>query len=699
MRLNLHAKFLIPIVTLIVFGITTLVTLSYLNMKASLLDTFRHDLLLLDQAYANDVSGDVAAKLKILATWSKNSLAVAACQGTRIEEANAYLKEYGDATDNILLSNYFNLQGLAVASTNPSAIGRVNVSDRDYFKDAIQGKKTNLLTRVLLSRATNLPVVVLAQPVLDAAHRTVGIINSNIDIAKLTQQVSSIKIGSTGYLFILDQGGAVISHPNSDLIMKEDLAKTAWGQHLLAVKSREVYEYEDQTGPKMAAVVKDPITGWFFVAMAPLEDMNASLQALLFKNLTVASATTLVLLFCLAWAVGGFIIKPLRKTMAFASEVADGHLDQTLDLKTKDEMGTLARALRRMLEALKAKISEAEVFSKDAAQQTLQATQAREAAEEATRRAENAKSQGMRYAADTLQGVVEIVTSASEELSAQIEQSTRNSEEQSEHIGETATAMAEMNATVLEVAKNAGQAAETADKAKSKAKDGASIVEQVLRGIAEVQKQTLDLKNDMATLGRQAQGIGQIMNVISDIADQTNLLALNAAIEAARAGDAGRGFAVVADEVRKLAEKTMTATKDVGDTINGIQSGTQKNIVNVEAAVTKIDAATGLAGKSGQALEEIVTLVDLTTDQVRAIATASEQQSAASEEIHHSIEDVNRISAKTADAMRQSAKAVAELAEQSHALKRLMDKLREDGPNGASPAVILGHKPPKALTS
>ena len=110
------------------------------------------------------------------------------------------------------------------------------------------------------------------------------------------------------------------------------------------------------------------------------------------------------------------------------------------------------------------------------------------------------------------------------------------------------------------------------------------------------------------------------MNVILDIADQTNLLALNAAIEAARAGEAGRGFAVVADEVRKLAEKTMAATKEVGDAIRGIQGGTQKNVVNVEASVAKIDAATGLANLSGQALEDIVRLVDLTTDQVRAIA-------------------------------------------------------------------------------
>ena len=111
-------------------------------------------------------------------------------------------------------------------------------------------------------------------------------------------------------------------------------------------------------------------------------------------------------------------------------------------------------------------------------------------------------------------------------------------------------------------------------------------------------------------LGKQAQGIGQILNVISDIADQTNLLALNAAIEAARAGEAGRGFAVVADEVRKLAEKTMTATGEVGEAIRNIQVGTQKNMSNVEQSVQAVVSATALADKSGNALVDIVNLVE-----------------------------------------------------------------------------------------
>ncbi|MDR3639817.1 MAG: methyl-accepting chemotaxis protein [Humidesulfovibrio sp.] len=285
-------------------------------------------------------------------------------------------------------------------------------------------------------------------------------------------------------------------------------------------------------------------------------------------------------------------------------------------------------------------------------------------------------AEGMLQAAQQLEKVVEVVSSASEELSAQVEQSSRGTEVQSSRVAETATAMEQMNATVLEVAKNASQAAESSATAKDKAAAGAQIVSQVVQGINTMQTVSQAMKEDMSALGKQADGIGAIMSVISDIADQTNLLALNAAIEAARAGDAGRGFAVVADEVRKLAEKTMAATQEVGEAIGGIQNGAKKNLENVARAAATIEQATDLAHQSGEALHEIVRLVEISTDQVRSIAAASEEQSAASEEINRSIEEINRISSETATAMNQSAQAVGELASQAGSLRGLIDNMK-----------------------
>ncbi len=297
-------------------------------------------------------------------------------------------------------------------------------------------------------------------------------------------------------------------------------------------------------------------------------------------------------------------------------------------------------------------------------------------ANELKRRAEAAVREGRLAAAEQLEAIVERLTSASEELSAQVEQASKGMEIQAQRVTDTATAMEEMNSTVLEVARNAGSAADGADGARRMAQEGAQVVDQVVRAIAEVEAQALSLKENMGDLGRQAQDIGQILNVISDIADQTNLLALNAAIEAARAGDAGRGFAVVADEVRKLAEKTMQATGQVGQAVGGIQGGARTSIGGVESAVAAIGQATQLAGQSGQSLGGIVRLVDSTSDQVRSIATASEQQSAASEEINRSVEEVSRIASETAQAMSQSAQAVHELARQAQHLREVIQALK-----------------------
>ena len=240
----------------------------------------------------------------------------------------------------------------------------------------------------------------------------------------------------------------------------------------------------------------------------------------------------------------------------------------------------------------------------------------------------------------------------------------------------TSSAMEEMNATVSEVAENAGKASETSDSARIKAQEGAQLVSNVVSDITVVQKQSLEVKADMATLGRQADGIGQIMSVISDIADQTNLLALNAAIEADRAGDAGRGFAVVADEVRKLAEKTMAATQEVGGVIRGIQDGTRKGIEGVDRSVAAIESATQRASRSGEALEQIVSLVEQASDQVRSIAAASEQQSASSEEISRSVEQVATISAETAQAMGRANQAMGEMAQQAQVLRQLIQEMK-----------------------
>ncbi len=268
------------------------------------------------------------------------------------------------------------------------------------------------------------------------------------------------------------------------------------------------------------------------------------------------------------------------------------------------------------------------------------------------------------------------VAAASEQLSAQVEQVNRGTEVQRDRVASTATAMEQMNATVLEVARSAGQASDQADATRDKATLGAEMVGNVIDAVRRVNAVAEELQGNMRDLGSQAENIGGVMNVISDIADQTNLLALNAAIEAARAGEAGRGFAVVADEVRKLAEKTMSATLEVGASIKGIQDAAALNIQRVEEAGKSVVQATELAGSSGAALQEIVSLVEHNSSLIASIATAAEEQSATSEEINGSVEEINRIAGEAATGMNESAAAVQELSRMAQELRGLLDRLQ-----------------------
>lgn len=356
---------------------------------------------------------------------------------------------------------------------------------------------------------------------------------------------------------------------------------------------------------------------------------------------------------------------------AIAKRVVDGDYNVYDGSKKQGVYG----AIVEMVSSLKHHIETAEQESENAKEQSEKAKEAMEQANIASKEAQD-KTKSMLLAADKLERVANIVSSSSTDLSAKIEQAGRGAEQQASVATDTATAMEEMTATVLEVAKNASTTFEVSAQTRQKAEEGSLIVHKSVQSIQAVQQESLALKDAMGELSEHAQSINQIMSVISDIADQTNLLALNAAIEAARAGEAGRGFAVVADEVRKLAEKTMASTIDVGNAITAIQESANRSTSQVDRAVSVIEETTAYALQSGEALSEIVTMADQTAAQVQGIAAASEQQSAASEEINRSVNQVNSIAAETVKAMDEAAQDISSLAQQAHGLTELIADMK-----------------------
>jgi len=295
-----------------------------------------------------------------------------------------------------------------------------------------------------------------------------------------------------------------------------------------------------------------------------------------------------------------------------------------------------------------------------------------------------------------------MLAESSRKLSVSSMQIAENSETQNARASQVATATQELHATIAEIAKNVSDASNGARDASEVAEKGGAVVSQTIESMKDISRTARESSEIISMLGSSSEQIGNIINVIDDIADQTNLLALNAAIEAARAGDQGRGFAVVADEVRKLAEKTIRATSEIGGMIKDMQDRTSQAITSMKNEVKAVEEGVELATGAGESLSEIVAKVETVSSMIELIATASEQQNAATEQISSDIEDVAVVVSKTSESAQQVAALGHEIDELSGSLKATVDKFKitnGEDEEAASPEPTLVVLPPAADTA
>ncbi|WP_411331133.1 methyl-accepting chemotaxis protein [Desulfovibrio desulfuricans] len=553
-----------------------------------------------------------------------------------------------------------------------------NFSDREYF---VKSKNGQTSVSGMVDATTGEVYTVLAMP-LKLDGKNMAVLAAAIDNKILGKNTTDkIKIGQKGMVYAYDLQGRMVLNPDGAVLGRND-SKVPHVAALLQQKEGRT-RFDNGKDEKGLYYKPLPHEGWILCVEFDRGEIFKPISDLLTNASLLTLACALIVGTMIFFSARG-IVRMLGGISGVAEAVAGGRLETNdkeralFDAAEKrgDEFSTLAAGMRRMVQSIRHLLSESEHKTQAAQHATEEAEKATARAEEAARQAESAKREGMLTAAGQLEEVVSVISAASTELSAQIEQSDRSAVESAQRLAEAATAMNEMNATVQEVARNASAASAVSAETRANAESGANIVENALQSIGQVHKVSLALKGDMTTLNQHAQAITQIMNVISDIADQTNLLALNAAIEAARAGEAGRGFAVVADEVRKLAEKTMASTNDVGNAISAIQGSAGQSVAAMDKALAEVEKATELAKQSGEALQGIVTKVEESADQVSAIATASEQQSATSDEINQSIVSVNEMSSQTAQAMGEASRAVSELARQAERMSELISEMK-----------------------
>ncbi|WP_246166979.1 methyl-accepting chemotaxis protein [Oryzomonas japonica] len=239
-----------------------------------------------------------------------------------------------------------------------------------------------------------------------------------------------------------------------------------------------------------------------------------------------------------------------------------------------------------------------------------------------------------------------------------------------------ATAGEQMAGTSHEISRNCHVAADNSQASSSIATTGVDVVQQTITVMERIAGQVRALSATVETLGQRSDQIGAIIVTIEDIADQTNLLALNAAIEAARAGEQGRGFAVVADEVRALAERTTTATREIGEMIKVIQTETSGAVRAMEEGVREVEGGTAVAGKSEHALHEIQEQVNSVSLQISQIATAAEEQTATTEQISSNIQHITLLVQDTAKGSHECADSASRLAGLADGLQAVVNRFR-----------------------
>ncbi|MBF0565009.1 MAG: methyl-accepting chemotaxis protein [Nitrospirae bacterium] len=347
--------------------------------------------------------------------------------------------------------------------------------------------------------------------------------------------------------------------------------------------------------------------------------------------------TTIVVMFVVILAagiiitiwIGNTIVRPLQEAIDVSNRMAEGDLTMDIGVSATDETGQLLSAMKNMAEKLK----------------------------------------NIMY---TIRTSSDDVASASRDLSASSEQMSNGISEQSNRASQIATSSTQMSQTVVDVARNASTIASSATEAATLAKDGETIVGKSIEEVKSIANAVSESAKLIITLGQRSNQIGDIINVIKDIADQTNLLALNAAIEAARAGEQGRGFAVVADEVRKLAERTAKATSEIGGMIVSIQQETQKAVTSMDGATHMVETGVEYASKAGDALSGIVQSINSLQSMVEQIASATEEMSTVSETITSDIETIANVSQETNLSAEQITRSASNLSKISSDLQKVV---------------------------
>ncbi len=493
--------------------------------------------------------------------------------------------------------------------------------------------KASYRALVDLNKATEEQTIPATNTLISVLRSRLGMIaaaaeyqNGNLEGARLSREIASQRTREAADLF----RRFMQVEKTSELQRVADRIAANFSQYEEAIGQLSRALDRDDNGAFLEANLqaRDASTDFFeelqtFQELMALERRTRMEEAQSSYDMATLEAVvvTLLSLFLVSlslWLIRQQILGPIKVAQGHFHAMAAGDLTSEIDTSSDNEVGDLFRSLHSM--------------------QQTQRKMIRSLTESSSQ-----------------------LASAAEELNSVTEESQRGLQEQSDQLQQAATAITELSTAVDDVAGNAvttSEASQASNILAGECRQGVGATTDDINSVVEGVQQT---SSQVAELAENSRNIGQILDVIHDVAEQTNLLALNAAIEAARAGEAGRGFAVVADEVRTLAQRTQASTTEIERLILSMRQGTESVIQAMSGCRESAERTLAGAGMVSSALEEIFGSISQINDRNLVIASAAEEQAQVAREVDQNLVNIRDLATQTAAGANQTSAASQEL--------------------------------------
>ena len=565
--MKLAPKFLLPTFALILIGMSVTTWLTYQQSTESI----STDAIKKSESTVSSLKSAVELWVKgihsEIITFSGTSEVIdVLSQGSPLTERGAELFKgflsRNSAVNSVLVVNKMGI----VKAASRDVMMNLDFSARGWFKEAIKGQ--DYISLPVYNEQTSMFVFVVTSPVYNNGE-LIGVVASGVEIEKFADRFILANTTEESYPFILAPDGGLLAHPNSELVGKTNIfTSEPYGQYIASHK-KGIEETTSLGVEKLIIFEKSPLLGWTLVMAVDKNATFASARHLGLLVICLAIGQLIVLTLGIWLLLASNILKPIKKLVSTASQIAEGDLDTTIDASRADEVGDLQRALASMVEKLRDVVTEVD-------------------------------------------NTTDNVALGSKELASMAQSLSQGAMGQASSIEEVSSSMELMTQNINNSTNNAHETEEIATKA---AKDARESGKAVMGAVSAMTN------------------IAEKISVIEEIARQTNLLALNAAIEAARAGESGKGFAVVAAEVRKLAERSGSAASEISELSHGTVSAAREAGEMLDRLVPNIEKTAELVQEIAAGSSEQRTGAEQINSAIAKLDSLSQQNASASEEM------------------------------------------------------------------